>query len=77
MNKVSFFIALNDYIDSVNTSKDSIIVDKSIFIWLLSLTIMTFLMILIGGLTRLTDSGLSMVDWRPILGMIPPLNQKN
>ena len=31
--------------------------------------------IVIGGLTRLTDSGLSMVDWRPLLGTIPPLNQ--
>ena len=40
---------------------------KAIFYWLISLTIITFLMILIGGLTRLTDSGLSMVDWRPIL----------
>jgi len=28
----------------------------------------------IGGLTRLTDSGLSMVDWRPLLGTVPPLN---
>ena len=36
---------------------------------------MTFFMILIGGLTRLTESGLSMVDWRPILGFLPPLNQ--
>lgn len=46
----------------------------NIFIWLLILTIMSFLMILIGGLTRLTDSGLSMVDWRPISGFLPPLN---
>ena len=37
--------------------------------------IMVFLIIVIGGLTRLTDSGLSMVDWRPLLGTIPPLNQ--
>ena len=43
-------------------------------IWLISLTIMVFLIIVIGGLTRLTDSGLSMVDWRPLLGSIPPLN---
>ena len=42
--------------------------------WLISLTSMVFLIIVIGGLTRLTDSGLSMVDWRPILGTIPPLN---
>ncbi len=47
---------------------------KSIMIWLISLTVMIFLIIIIGGLTRLTDSGLSMVDWQPILGTIPPLN---
>ncbi len=46
----------------------------SIMFWLISLTSMVFLIIVIGGLTRLTDSGLSMVDWRPILGTIPPLN---
>ena len=43
-------------------------------LWLLTLTVMVFLIIIIGGLTRLTDSGLSMVDWRPILGIVPPLN---
>ena len=47
---------------------------KSIMLWLLTLTVMVFLIIIIGGLTRLTDSGLSMVDWQPILGTIPPLN---
>ena len=43
-------------------------------IWLLILSIMTLLMIVIGGLTRLTESGLSMVDWNPIMGAIPPLS---
>jgi len=47
---------------------------NSIMLWLISLTFMVFLIIIIGGLTRLTDSGLSMVDWQPILGTIPPLN---
>ena len=47
---------------------------KSVMMWLISLTIMVFLIIIIGGLTRLTDSGLSMVDWQPLLGTIPPLN---
>jgi heme a synthase len=47
---------------------------NSIMLWLLTLTVMVFLIIIIGGLTRLTDSGLSMVDWRPILGTLPPLN---
>ena len=47
---------------------------NSIMLCLITLTIMVFLIIIIGGLTRLTDSGLSMVDWQPILGTIPPLN---
>ena len=45
----------------------------SIFVWLIVLTIMVFAIIIIGGLTRLTNSGLSMVNWRPILGTFPPL----
>jgi cytochrome c oxidase assembly protein subunit 15 len=48
---------------------------KPLMIWLVLLTIMVFSIVVIGGLTRLTDSGLSMVDWRPLLGTIPPLNQ--
>ena len=47
----------------------------SVYIWLLVLTTMVLLIIIIGGLTRLTDSGLSMTDWRPLLGVIPPLGQ--
>ena len=46
-----------------------------VYIWLLALTTMVLLIIIIGGLTRLTDSGLSMTDWRPLLGVIPPLGQ--
>jgi cytochrome c oxidase assembly protein subunit 15 len=33
-----------------------------------------YLMIIVGGVTRLTQSGLSMVDWRPIMGVVPPLS---
>ena len=46
-------------------------------IWLLILTLMVYLIILIGGLTRLTESGLSMVDWRPLLGIIPPISNED
>ena len=49
----------------------------SIMVWLITITVMVFLIIVIGGLTRLTDSGLSMVDWRPLLGTIPPLNDND
>jgi heme a synthase len=41
--------------------------------WLLVLSGMVFAMILIGGLTRLTQSGLSMVEWKPLMGVIPPI----
>jgi cytochrome c oxidase assembly protein subunit 15 len=42
--------------------------------WLMVLFGMVVLMVLIGGLTRLTDSGLSITEWKPITGAIPPLN---
>ncbi len=48
-----------------------------VYIWLLTLTGMVLAIIIIGGLTRLTDSGLSMTDWRPLLGIIPPLTENN
>ena len=34
-------------------------------------------MIAIGGITRLTDSGLSMVDWQPIAGILPPITNND
>lgn len=48
--------------------------NKPIIIWLLTGCLLIFLMVIIGGITRLTNSGLSMVDWNPIMGFIPPLN---
>ena len=49
--------------------------DKSIAIWLLICCTTVFGMVVLGGVTRLTGSGLSMVQWAPILGILPPLNQ--
>ena len=46
---------------------------SSVGVWLLLVIAMVYGMILVGGLTRLTNSGLSMVDWKPIMGAIPPL----
>ena len=43
--------------------------------WLMCLCVMVFMMIIVGGLTRLTQSGLSMVDWRPLMGIFPPVGQ--
>lgn len=48
---------------------------KAIAIWLLVLCGMVFITLMIGGITRLTHSGLSMVEWRPVTGWLPPLNE--
>jgi cytochrome c oxidase assembly protein subunit 15 len=45
---------------------------KDIGTWLLILVAMVFVTVVLGGLTRLTGSGLSMVDWQPITGWLPP-----
>ena len=41
--------------------------------WLVVLFLMVMAMIIVGGLTRLTDSGLSITEWRPVTGALPPL----
>lgn len=43
--------------------------------WLYLVCLMVFAMIVVGGATRLTDSGLSITQWKPLLGFIPPLSQ--
>ena len=48
--------------------------DLQIAYWLLACAAVIFGMILLGGVTRLTNSGLSMVEWKPIMGIIPPLS---
>ena len=45
-------------------------------IWLWTLLVSLITLILVGGWTRLTDSGLSIIEWKPITGMIPPLNSE-
>ena len=55
------------------TSISSDLPHPSVGWWLVGIAGMVFVMVVIGALTRLTDSGLSMVDWRPITGWLPPL----
>jgi cytochrome c oxidase assembly protein subunit 15 len=43
--------------------------------WLWSLAALIFLMVVVGGITRLTESGLSITEWRPVTGTIPPLTE--
>ena len=43
-------------------------------LWLLAIAALVYAMVLVGGATRLTDSGLSITEWRPVTGAIPPLD---
>ena len=42
--------------------------------WLLAVAGLVVLMVVVGGITRLTESGLSITEWKPVSGTIPPLN---
>ena len=48
---------------------------KFIAIWLLVCCALVFAMVVVGGVTRLTHSGLSIVEWQPLVGAVPPLSQ--
>jgi len=44
-------------------------------LWLVSGAALTFVILVVGGITRLTESGLSIVDWEPLMGVVPPLSE--
>jgi heme a synthase len=44
-------------------------------IWLYAVAALIFAMVLVGGATRLTESGLSIVEWKPVTGTLPPLSE--
>lgn len=50
--------------------------DKPLILWLLTGCFLIFLMVIIGGITRLTQSGLSIVEWNVVTGTLPPLNER-
>src|SRR6476646_12001460 len=47
---------------------------RMVGLWLLAVALVILAMITIGGLTRLTGSGLSITEWKPIMGALPPLS---
>ncbi len=47
---------------------------KGLRIWFISGAVLIMLILIVGGITRLTGSGLSMVEWKPLMGSIPPLS---
>ncbi len=61
---------MRNSIDTVNSS-----FARSVRIWLMIGVFMVFVQVIIGGITRLTDSGLSITEWEVIKGTLPPLNE--
>ena len=49
---------------------------RSVAIWLITIAVLIFAMVVLGGVTRLTRSGLSIVEWQPIMGVVPPLTER-
>jgi cytochrome c oxidase assembly protein subunit 15 len=48
---------------------------RAVGVWLWCLAALVFAMVLVGGATRLTESGLSIVEWKPVTGVLPPLSE--
>lgn len=48
---------------------------KWVGLWLLTGCIMVFFQVIVGGVTRLTESGLSITEWKPVKGIVPPLSE--
>ena len=48
---------------------------RLIRLWLFAAAAMIFLTLVVGGATRLTESGLSITEWKPVTGVMPPLSQ--
>lgn len=47
---------------------------RAVAAWLLAVAALVFVMVVVGGITRLTESGLSIVRWQPLSGIVPPLS---
>ena len=65
-------MTINSPSGSVATAHDA--ADSALRAWLWTVVILVAIMVTVGGATRLTGSGLSITEWRPVTGAIPPLN---
>lgn len=48
---------------------------RAVVTWLFAVAALVFIMVVVGGITRLTESGLSMTDWHPVTGWLPPMGE--
>ena len=62
--------------ETEETEETESMVDKGMSYWLFTVAGMVFAIVIVGGVTRLTESGLSISYWKPVTGMIPPLTDE-
>lgn len=67
----------NNEIVSMPKSKWPANSDKTVGYLCIGVSILVFAIVILGGLTRLTESGLSITEWKPVTGAIPPLNEED
>ena len=74
--RISFESSANTRFFSANapTAPLPVLPPPSVGCWLLFSSALVFAVIVVGGVTRLTESGLSITEWRPITGILPPLS---
>lgn len=60
---------------AADTSVLPVLSPPSVSIWLLSSAVLVLTIVVVGGVTRLTESGLSITEWKPVTGIIPPLTK--
>ncbi|KAJ0426344.1 cytochrome oxidase assembly protein-domain-containing protein [Aspergillus carlsbadensis] len=70
-------VAANGTSSQASKSSFSQVTDKTVAYWLLGSAASVFGIVVFGGLTRLTESGLSITEWRPVTGSLPPMNAED
>ncbi|PSS36882.1 hypothetical protein PHLCEN_2v1310 [Hermanssonia centrifuga] len=73
-SRIAFF-STNPSVAAQPLAELPILSPPPVAIWLLASSALVFAVIVVGGVTRLTESGLSITEWRPVSGILPPLSQ--
>jgi cytochrome c oxidase assembly protein subunit 15 len=68
------FFSANAFHPAAQTPQLPVLASPVVGRWLLSSSALVFAVIVVGGMTRLTESGLSITEWKPITGIVPPMN---
>lgn len=68
-------VALSNQAERMPTAEFGVARPRALATWLLAVAALVVLMVAVGGITRLTESGLSITEWKPVTGALPPLTE--